>query len=485
MIKRPRALVVILAGLLFLAFVARFFYGYVGIDEVPDVGEPFDVHAFESTSVAADKNAFTLYRQAQAQFVDLKAIVKDNPLRLEAAKKDQDDVLRKGWAAASEDVRQYLAANRKALETWKRGTERADALEVPLDQVSLESDFSAGQTIRNLVLLALIEAERLNAVNRPQEAWAWHRASLRASRHVGMHAVTIQRLIGVATYQATLGPVLRWSARPDLKAADLRQALADVESMNRMTPPFSETLKVEYLWMAHEARNFVGAPGARTSANAGKPAGFFDRVRRLMNLMFANWLSQADVPRYQRVKLEFDAPELYAIDPADRSDPKLRDPADIERWFALPKRKVPALVAFLRGPSYVLSVAFFTLTIPATGAYHEAIDREGVDRGALVLGLALETYRREHGQFPATLKDLVRAGDLKMLPTDPFAKGEPLRYRREASPHEAALVWSVWYDEVDQGGKEASESDQLGPGDKSFHIVDPQTPATSGGPRRH
>jgi hypothetical protein len=71
----------------------------------------------------------------------------------------------------------------------------------------------------------------------------------------------------------------------------------------------------------------------------------------------------------------------------------------------------------------------------------------------LTVWLALRAYAADHnGAAPATLDELVAAGYLVHVPTDPFAPaaGTPLRYRRADTGR--SILYSVGPDSVDNGG---------------------------------
>ena len=89
------------------------------LNGLPDVGDPFDVTEARRMIVIPDaENAYVLYKQAMAEQAK-----RPNGLGRIALK----DV---SWSNGSAGVvREYLDANRSALETWRRGTERPDAID--------------------------------------------------------------------------------------------------------------------------------------------------------------------------------------------------------------------------------------------------------------------------------------------------------------------------------------------------------------------
>ena len=420
-----------------------------------DVGEPFDVQRFLSVAVPDDQNAFTYYREAQGRFVNEPAGFRSNQAR-EPFSKSCEEVIDGGWGRANEQVRGWLLANRPALDAWKRGTACADALEIPPADVTIGSPAPLTQSLREFSRLGLLEAAHVSAEKSPTDAWPWYRAVLRSSRHAGMHTAILGRMIGIALHAVTVEPVLRWSARPELSADDLRHALADVLAIDEMTPSLSDNLKAEYLLCrATMGANFPGWSGLPM-----RLTGLPERTRRALNMVFANWLSQADRPRFRRTPSR--GPwMLFEPDPAAPANPRILSPAEIEDRCGLADRSSEAVM--------------MNLLIPSIDGFFQSVDRERTRQAALLLGLALELYHRQHGHFPAALDELVKAGDLKMIPLDPFGKGEPFHYRREADPQQGAILWSVWTDGIDQNGKIEVGGDREGAsGDKIFRIASPR-----------
>jgi hypothetical protein len=96
--------------------------------------------------------------------------------------------------------------------------------------------------------------------------------------------------------------------------------------------------------------------------------------------------------------------------------------------------------------------------------------------------VAAERYRREHGDWPEALADLV-PGYLPAVPLDPF-DGEPLRYRRTDG---GAVIYSVGEDDRDDGGDRSPPPGEHVPRDVVFTLWDvagrrqpPGPPAAAG-----
>ena len=434
----PRGILKWSIGLSVLAVLVLFLgsalYLRVSKPSIRDI-EPFDIDAFTSISVPPEKNATVHYREAAPLFVEQQS-AKLKPSEVEAFDKSYDEAVAKAWKFANDDVRRWLEANRRAMEIWKRGSQLDDSLDVPPGKVHLATDSSLA-TIggRTFARLALLDAARLTAEGRNDEAWDRYRSVLRSSRHVGMHAGAIWRLVGVAMQATATDAIISWSARPEVTAVQLRKALDETLAIDAMTPPASDCFKAEYLGTINsfdDAEAELG--GAATVFNF---FGAREHARRSLRLIFANWLGQADRPRFQRTEIHRGEPDLFERDSA--APPGSPSAADIQSQCGLSSP----------GPGSIL----LKLMLPAGLPVIDAIDREQARRAALILAVALEFYDRDHGELPPNLEALVRAGYLKSIPADSFGKGEPFHYRRAENPAEGGLLWSVWTDGIDQDGK--------------------------------
>ena len=95
--------------------------------------------------------------------------------------------------------------------------------------------------------------------------------------------------------------------------------------------------------------------------------------------------------------------------------------------------------------------------IPAYWRVQETVERSLGRRDGLLVGIALEVFRREHGKYPESLSDLVP----QLLPEVPADRitGEPVRFRIVNSQ---PLVYSVGADRKDDGGRPARAKSSQG-----------------------
>ena len=412
-----------------------------GLPPIPDVGEPFDVRKFSAVSVPDHQNAWTYYRQASRLLVAIQSLLTPAERKRLPSRTNPNDnaweAMEQGWTHANATTRRYLRENQVALEVWKRGTDCPTALRIPLRELTFQSLGSTYyQSAREFARLAWLEAARQCAGPRPSEAWTWYRALLRSSSHLAAHAGLMGRLVSEAILNGTVDFALPWAAQPEITAADLRRALADAQAAAGTRPPFSDSMKAEYLAWIHGGVDEAIETASPELAPVLKAIGYRERLRRSANLAYANLLSHCDAPRYRRPPLSVKL-RLFEQTQSTQAGETVLSAREIE------KRILSIPVVDTKTTEY--------LTPP--GSIYDALDRERVQEAALILGLALELHNREHRQFPKTLHELVAKGYLTAIPADPFGKGEPFHYRPNADPRQGAVLWSVWLDGVDQQGE--------------------------------
>ena len=106
------------------------------------------------------------------------------------------------------------------------------------------------------------------------------------------------------------------------------------------------------------------------------------------------------------------------------------------------------------------------MIFPVTKQVDDAVQRFRGRQTALEVMLAAQAYRRDKGEFPASLDALV-PDYLEAVPLDPCHRsGGRFLYRRD-SPTKA-LVWSVGEDGTDNDG--SIESEQGRPADVGFEL---------------
>jgi hypothetical protein len=305
------------------------------------------------------------------------------------------------------------------------------------------------QELRDYMRLALLEADRGAQEGRTAEAWELYRACRRSGIQLGRNGCLIQRLVAAAIEAGTLEPALRWEARPDVKEADLKKALDEVLADDERRPADSMAFKYEYIGALHNGEQVAAASPALDALARFTAAG--EAMKRKRKLLFANWLSQVDKPRWVRTPLrQLGRLELFELDPKAPADPQLVAPELIASSYDF---------NFME-PLFrqLYDVSFFGCRSALT-----AFDRERARMQLLRTGLALELYKRRHGRFPDRLDELVKSGELKELPADAFGQGQPLGYRRAPK---GTHLWTVWSDSVDDGGTPQANADRVdSPGD--------------------
>jgi hypothetical protein len=101
--------------------------------------------------------------------------------------------------------------------------------------------------------------------------------------------------------------------------------------------------------------------------------------------------------------------------------------------------------------------ALTNLLRPVGLSMFTAVARSIARRDTADAGIAAELYRRDHGEFPAKLEELV-PDYLPALPLDPFG-GQPLRFRVDATGQ--LLIYSIGENGVDdRGGSKATGYNQ-------------------------
>lgn len=431
-----------------LILLSPFLYRSYRISTIPDIGDPFDVAAFEAVEIPATDNAAEIYAAA-------------NKLRVKGtySSDDLERVFENGWEETTEPVQKWLTANEPALDEWRRATERPTAQFVMSKEMWFASPTPSISELREFANLVQLRAEQCLHESDIEGAWSWLRASLRGSRHLGQHGKLLDRIIGVLFFSKIAQSINRWAADPRVDENHLRKAAADFDAVDAMTPMNSIPIKYEYLSCLHtfERDLTLGDLGA-TPATIGvsesvlSPVLYFlgdpEYSRRLTQQVFAGWLEQIDLPKWKRAPMTSVRLGLYST------------------AFKSGRLSVSELEARLH------SVSLARELLPLFSHVAEHLDRELAKRMALKLTLAAQRYYRLNGDWPGKLEELVPSFLIE-LPADPFGKaGETLQLKSDA---DGLIIYSLGINEFDDGG--AVRLVELSKGDEGFRLKRPQSPS--------
>ena len=214
--------------------------------------------------------------------------------------------------------------------------------------------------------------------------------------------------------------------RPALGSRELRRALNETLDADALTPPVSEAIKLVHLSCLNSVEDMSRFEGMMRSFGqtlplfGGRQPGMLDRLvppfvklpvqrirlsasnelersRRTFRLLFANWLAQVDRPAGRRVPLAIRKPIwIYAEDPSAPAAARAVSPEFLAR--ALDRMEISGIVF---GPDRDRDPG----DPPWEG--EGVLARERRRRSVLIVRLAAELYRREHGAAPATAGALV------------------------------------------------------------------------------
>jgi hypothetical protein len=366
-------LIVAAMGLLLLAAAGSFaIWWATSLRSLPDIGPPFDLNAESTRPVPASEDAFIEYRAAVSKLVGgrMTSLLGRFP----------------GWSQLVQAERDWFFANAPAIDLWLDGTAKSRA-------ATSQADVIQGMPTFNL--LARIAGSRMESEGEPDEAWYWYRAGLRASRHCGVRGSFEERIAGISLYTDMAESIRVWSDHPGLSRTAIRQALDDLIAINAMTPSLGENLRSEYLAtrprLDGPAPTVDGEPSARENWKE-RAAKFLkrepERSRRLMNLIFANWLSVDGRPESDRATRRLTiSGHVYFDWPADARSPGRPTPEELDRWLE--------------------STMYLRHLLPPFGAFERIERREAALRAALVIELAERLYARDHGNRPLSPEQLV------------------------------------------------------------------------------
>ena len=396
------------------------------LGDLPDVGESFDlVQALRPIVIADRDNAYEAYAWARTTPAQTPAEV------LDATWNAREGKVALKWSTAKPGVRAFQENNRAALEIWREGSERPDALYHQPDELSVETLLSLVQEARLHAAMAALEGSRLEEQGAMAEAWKWYRAMLRLEPAGGpawsAGGATVWRQHSRAG--GTVYPAM--GVRPPSRRRDAAPRLDDALAADSLTWPLSDALKLDYLVVMRDLDEMkllpreIPLPGGkegllehmvppwRTTVRREiqnfrfRASNELERSRRAIRLVYANWLAQVDKPIAERAPSAIHGGVL--IYEADRAAPPAARAVAPE---TLARAIDETLVAKL-----IVRVDEAEKSEFGLGSWegNGVFARERRRRSVLLVRLAAELYRRERGKSAANAGALL-GSYLKQLP---------------------------------------------------------------------
>ena len=312
-----RRLLNVVLGLAIVVTLAAGVLRVTSLWGLPDAPEPFDAAAYATEAIPDDRNAVVLFAAGR----DMLGGERELAVFQGMWRQPRNYVEEKPEALA------WVEDHRAAMEVWRRGTERPDAM--PIDKrVPRWSDVLPDQYFGSWLRVAGLEASRLEHLGDLEGAWRWHKARLRATLLMGRRRGIHTRHFLAETFSDVSRRATDWAKEPKATVPLLRRAIADVEAMAGLHGTEAESLKTDYLALMADFDDFADPRPGRPdlvmrvsalprSAFASPAAGLTSRVippemlrpleqvasfieaepersRRITRMIFVNWLAQAD-----------------------------------------------------------------------------------------------------------------------------------------------------------------------------------------------
>lgn len=420
--RRWRRLFKFVLGLAIVIALATGVLRVTSLWGIPDAPEPFDVAAFQARAIPEDANAIVAFDEARRMLggeheVGLFGLMGRQP---------------KDYVEEKPETLEWIEANRPAMEVWRRGTERPDAM--PTGKVvPIWSEVLPDHLLHSWLRVASIEASRLEHAGDPERAWRWHKARLRATLLMARRRGIKTRHFLSETFNEVSRAAGDWAKGPGVTVPLLRRAIADVEAMAGLHGAEADSLKIDYLALladfdgfADPARGHFDLASRVANVPRSLPLGTLSRVvppeplrplyarvvslveaepersRRIARMIFANWLAQADKRPADRPATASTYPLVFDEDagPTPSLSPSaLARRAATAPYFALARVGPP--------PAWWYVVDQWPTTY--------RLDRQA--RADLILALADRIYEIEKGGPPPDVEALIGTV-LPKLPDD-------------------------------------------------------------------
>lgn len=450
----------ILAGIFVWPLATRWYY----LSQIPDVVLPFDLEQVVDHDIPKELDAFTYYESA-AEMLDRHSPEWFYPAMNDAMSENGSwDPRLIRWLVDNSNILAELETG-SACEHFSRSRPNF-----------LDYGSSLHGKLRMLTRLSTLAALRCSETGNFEEAWRWHRATLRLARHTEKRGAAIDWHTAYAIRAFDLDLIRSWVSHEELTADQIRIARNELMQTTADPIALSEIMKFEHRSLRSALEQFpsYAAPELDKLANSVElpPAatkwyawanGQPELAIRLSRQLLVNNLDQIDKPLHLRRNMTRSRyPTLYALGPTQAKAVGQLTPAQPEHALDgfVGRHLVEARIFFLLGSYNFLPGSHKDVYFGMDESYRMA--NAVVSMTCVVM--AAHEFHRSHGEFPARLEELV-PHYINAVPFDPMsATGAPLRYRRDDQGR--AKVWSVGLNGVDDDG----DVDGDDPKDRGYQI---------------
>jgi hypothetical protein len=343
--KRLRQLlrvVVVLAACVAVAATAFAIWWLNSLNGLPDVGDPFDVAAFRAFRIPDDQNAFAWLRRANQMLTRPPLSVDFRDPRL----------------------REWVEASRPAVELFIKAAERPDAMSEPIDADDPNNYPVEREGPETLMWLTILEGERRGASDDPAGAWDCYRAVLRMTAHLRRRGRLTERRLIMNRHAGLRQALATWAADPRTTTQQVRRALEEMVERRPRDEWDAFALKREYLDFLRFLEGLVDSPLEQIEEEMTYRVGDYqlptelsvrlhrakrrlrrepERSRRVVRLLFANWLAQVE-PLGQRPRRpavlarlravgQTSAVLLYPVGPEAPTGARALSPQEVASWL--------------------------------------------------------------------------------------------------------------------------------------------------------
>ncbi|QDU78562.1 hypothetical protein Pla110_02660 [Polystyrenella longa] len=419
---KSRFLKILFAGLLFVTvFVTVSFYCWRSwrVHSIPDVGEPFDVAAFKNQTGDGEEIA-RITIEASKQWDALCQKHEDVWFSYY-----NDTVQVPTWKAADPVIKTDVRNAQTILTDWFRVGELRPGLLRSLD-VYYDNIFNhdrvrlAQRDLARLTEMSLLDAIERSDFDQQQKLYI----NFLSTNSAYLHDDVMNYLTSTASLSVVIGDRLGiFLNQQDIPVSHLWKLKSALERHQDRQPPVSTYFKYQYL----AAPALIEYYAVSESVLAQRILDEDESTRRLLNLLFANWLRYCDLPASERPPIKTFHLDIF-VPPSSINEIKEGMTTEIEFEY-FDDSNSDQITDYWKIPSYPQQIRLNLLISNTLESLLNAWKRSQMKEELYLTRLALHLYYRDHDQFPETLNELVPKY-LRSVPLN-YNDGTPVEYSLE------------------------------------------------------